>query len=471
MCNAHIMRTVISRLSKFLLTIMVALAGGPCIWAQTMAITDVTVINPGTQAVLPHRTVVIERGRIRSIQAGAVKRLGNTRLISGSHKFLIPGLWDAHVHLTKAGPLSLPLFVANGVTGVRDMGSDFSEVAKWRSDIEVGRLVGPRIKTAGQMIESRANVERMKREGTVEPVDRLRIGVANAEEARAAVRRLARQGVDHIKMRTTPDADTFRAVAAEATEQKLPFAAHPLAAPEELMRVGLRSVEHFLAFPPVDGAPAERRALFQKMAQSRLFMSDTGVNLDALIALPYDEVKQRIEDVDGKLDPRRPYVCGYLIADWREQAEELKDPETAKAYQSLREQLPDYYRNIREMREAGVKFLAGTDTAVVLMYPGFSLHDELQKMVRDFGFTQMEVLRIATSNVSEFYGAEQRFGAIEVGQAADLLLLDADPLVDIQNTTKIRGVMAQGRWFDRTALDNLLRETKQAATSGCHSIR
>jgi imidazolonepropionase-like amidohydrolase len=459
-------------LRKFLITIMVALAGVPVMPAQTMAIMDVTVINPKTEAVLPHRTVVVERGRIRSIQPGTIKPPRNTPLISGSQKFLIPGLWDAHVHLTKAGPLSLPLFVANGVTGVRDMGSDLSEVAKWRSQIEAGQLVGPRIRTAGPMIESRANVERMKREGTVEPVDRLRIGVANAEEARAAVRRLAREGVDHIKMRTTPDLDTFRAVAAEATEQKLAFAAHPVAAaPEELMRLGLRSVEHFLAFPPVDGTPAERRALFQKMAQSRLFMSDTGVNLDALIALPYDQVKQRIEDIEGRLDPRRPYVCGYLVADWREQTEELKEAETAKAYQSLREQLPNHYRNIREMREAGVKFLAGTDIAVVLMYAGFSLHDELQKMVQDFGFTPLQVLRIATSNVPEFYGEEQRLGAIEVGQAADLLLLEADPLVDIRNTTKIHGVMAQGRWFDRTALDNLLRQIKQAATSGCDGLR
>ena len=123
------------------------------------------------------------------------------------------------------------------------------------------------------------------------------------------------------------------------------------------------------------------------------------------------------------------------------------------------------------MRQAGVKILAGTDTGVVLMYPGFSLHDELQKMVQDFGFTPMEVLRIATSNVPEFYGEEQRFGAIDLGQVANLVLLDADPLVDIRNTTKIRGVMTQGRWFNRTALDNLMRAVKRAATSGCHSLR
>jgi hypothetical protein len=294
-----------------LIAILLARAGVLGLGAQTMAITDVTVINPRAQAVLPHRTVVVERGRILRIEPNSLTVPRDAHLIDGKQKYLIPGLWDAHVHLSKTGVLSLPLFVANGVTGVRDMGSDFSEVAKWRSQIKAGQLVGPRIKTPGQMLESRANVERMKREGTVESVDRLRIGVANPEEGRAAVRRLAREGVDHIKMRTTPDLGTFRAVAAEATEQKLPFAAHPIASPEELMQVGLRSVEHFLAFPPVDGTRAERHTLFQKMAQSRLFMSDTGVNLDVLTALPYDEVKRRVEDTAGKLDPRRRYVCGY----------------------------------------------------------------------------------------------------------------------------------------------------------------
>jgi imidazolonepropionase-like amidohydrolase len=211
----------VSRLFPFAL---LAMTGIPGAWAQTTAITDVTVINPRNQSVLAHRNVIVERDRIVEIRPSSHGPLApGTRLIDGKEKFLIPGLWDAHVHLTKAGVLSLPLFVANGVTGVRDMGSDFREVAAWRSQIEAGTLVGPRIKTSGQMLESRANVERMKREGTVEPVDRLRIGVANAAEGRAAVARLARQGVDHIKMRTTPDLETFLAVADEAKGRGLPF--------------------------------------------------------------------------------------------------------------------------------------------------------------------------------------------------------------------------------------------------------
>src|SRR6266851_129555 len=130
--------------------------------------------------------VVIDAGRIRSIVAASSRVPKNARLIDGKKKFLIPGLWDAHVHLTKTGALSLPLFVANGVTGVRDMGSDLAEVAAWRAQIDRGERIGPRIKTSGQILESSANVERMKREGTVEPVDRIRLGIATPDEARAA---------------------------------------------------------------------------------------------------------------------------------------------------------------------------------------------------------------------------------------------------------------------------------------------
>jgi predicted amidohydrolase YtcJ len=166
----------------FLTTIFVVFAGVCDIPAQTTTIRDVTIINPRTQAVLPHRTVVVEAGRISSIQPSSETPPRDAQVINGQQKYLIPGLWDAHVYLSKAGVLSLPLFIANGVTGVRDMGSDLTEVAKWRYQIAAGQLVGPRIKTPGQMLESSANVERMKREGTVEPVDRLRIGVANPEE-------------------------------------------------------------------------------------------------------------------------------------------------------------------------------------------------------------------------------------------------------------------------------------------------
>ena len=441
--------------------ILCTIFGNGCLLAQTTAITNVTIINPRDKTVEHHQTVLIKGKRITAVQPLSARIPADAIIVAGAGKFLIPGLWDAHVHLTKLGILSLPLFIANGVTSVRDMGSDLAEVARWRSQIESGRLIGPHIKTPGQMLESRANVDRMKREHTVEPVDRLRIGVGNPAEGRAAVDRLAAAGVDHIKMRTTPDLATFLAVGDEARRRHLPFAAHPVASPDELIQAHLRSVEHFLAYPPITLPREQRELLFRRIAASGMFMSNTMANLPGL-ELPVEQARARLNDTTGKLDPLRKYVCGYLVEDWREQAEELKDYP-----KSFRTELIGEYKNFQELREAAVPFLAGTDTAVLFMYPGFSLHNELHDLVTKVGFTPMDVLRIATYNPFTFYGEDRDRGTIQVGQPADLVLLDADPVADIRNTKKIRGVMVSGRYFDRASLNSLLAEVEQHAQANC----
>ena len=444
------------------LLVLFALISGGWLGAQTTAITDVTVINPRDGRVEAHKTVLISGKQIVAVQPSSQSVTAEATQIAGAGKFLIPGLWDAHVHLTKLGVLSLPLFIANGVTSVRDMGSDFAEVSRWRSQIESGTLLGPHIKTPGQMLESRANVERMKREQTIEPVDRLRIGVGNPEEGRVAVDRLAVLGVDHIKMRTTPDLATFLAVGDEARRRHLPFAAHPVASPDELIRAHLGSVEHILAYPAINLPPSERNALFKRIAASGMFMSNTMANIPGL-ELTVTQAKARLNDTTGTVDPLRKYVCGYLVKDWREQAEELKDYPKSFHADMLAE-----YQNFREMRKAGVLFLAGTDGAVLFVYPGFTLHDELEDLVNTVGFSPMEVLRIATYNPFAFYGEKER-GTIQAGQPGDLVLLDADPAADIRNTKKIRGVMMSGRYFDRAALDDLLAQVEDHARSSCES--
>ncbi len=189
-------------------------------------------------------------------------------------------------------------------------------------------------------------------------------------------------------------------------------------------------------------------------------------NFDGLMSVPYAEAKKIVADTAGSVDSRRKYLCGYLIEDWREQVEESKDA----PYESLRKDLPIIYREFREMREEGVPYLAGTDAGVLFIYPGFSLHDELEKLVRIVGFTPMDALRIATAGMAEFYKAAKRFGAVEPGQQADLVLLDADPLADIRNTRRIAGVSIRGRWLDRAELDLLLQKVERSAQSGCRDF-
>ena len=172
------------------------------LFGQTIAITGVTVIDPGSRAVSPNQMVVVEAGVIQSVEKFTGRAPKGARQIDGKGRYLIPGLWDSHVHLTKVGESALPLFIANGVTSVRDVGSNLEEVASWRAQIESGSRLGPRIRTSGQILESKANFERMLMEGGVEPYARIRIPIANPGDAQAAVRRLAAAGADHIKLRT-----------------------------------------------------------------------------------------------------------------------------------------------------------------------------------------------------------------------------------------------------------------------------
>ena len=418
----------------------------------------VSVVDTAAGTLRAGMVVEVADGRITRVARATGARPANAVVVDGAGKFLIPGLWDSHVHLTKLGASSLPVFIANGVTSVRDMGSDLGEVLQWRRDIASSTRVGPRIKTPGQILESAANVERMKREGTVEPVDRIRVSVGSPEEARDAVTRLADGGADFLKVRTVTDEATLRAIAAAARSRGLRLTGHPVTSPDGLIDIGIDSVEHVLTFPPLDIPFAQRRALFERMRTAAVRMGTTTVNLEQSVLVPYDTAVSRL-----KSDPLRRYVGEYLASDWSEQVEEKKGPEAARALEDFARALPQTYRDLREMHAAGVEFLAGSDAAVVFMYPGFSLHGELDSLVHHVGLTTAEALRAATINPTRFFGLERELGAIRLGYRADLVLLESNPLNDIRATGRIAGVMHDGRWLDRHDLDALLEAAAREA--------
>lgn len=426
----------------------------------------VGVVDLDARVVRPDMTVVVAGGRITRVEpagapAGAVADTpapGPTTVIDGRGRVLIPGLWDTHVHLTKLGPGALAAFLANGVTSVRDMGSDLAEVGRWRREIDAGGRPGPRIKTAGQILETPTHVARMKRGRTVEPVDRLRIAVGTPDEARAAVARLAGGGVDLVKVRSIENVPTLRAIARAARARGLPLAGHPVASPDTLIATGVTDVEHLLTYPPLATAPSARRALYARLRRAGVWMGTTTVNFEGSVLVPYDTAVARL-----RTDALRRYVSRYLATDWAEQVEETKSPEAVAAAAAYRRQLPRLLRDLREMHAAGVRFLAGSDAAVVFMYPGFSLHGELESLVAQVGLAPADALRAATVNPAAFFGLERELGAVTAGYRADLVLLAGDPLTDVRRTRQIVGVVRDGRWFDRAALDALLERAAAEA--------
>ncbi len=428
--------------------------------SKPIVFTHVTLIDATGADAQSDMVVIVADGKIADIgKFGKIKLPKNSQLIDATGKFLIPGLWDMHVHLTKAGENTLPLFVANGITSVRDMGGDYVQLLKWRKEAADGTRLSPRIKTPGALLESAENVARMKREGTVEPVDKFRIGIATPEEARKAVDLMASLGVDFIKFRTIASPETYKAIAEESKAKGLLFVGHQSGSPETMVDAGQKSIEHYI-YPPIITSP-KHAEIYKKMAESGVYIVPTIVVADKSLLVSYDDAKKIVEDRAGKVDFRRKYLSGYLIEDWKEQLEEKKQPSPVD-FAKLKEVL---IKDLQEMHKAGVRMMPGSDVATLLIYPGYSLHDELQLLVKYVHLTPMQAIVSATRYPAEFFGMQKTLGTIKKGKIADLVLLDANPLDDIGNTKQIAAVVAGGRYFSKELREKMLTDVEAAANS------
>jgi len=432
-----------------------------------VAIVDVR--NGGLQA---DQTVVLSRGRIISIgPAKSAKYPRAARSIDCQGLFLIPGLWDMHVHLAfgdwfpDAVEISLPLFIANGVTGVRDMGSELQVVQGWRNQIELGRLVGPHIYTSGPMLDG------------PQPRFPSSIAISTPDDARRAVADLKDRGADFIKLQSLIPRDAVLAIADEAKKQGISFVGHvpDSVRASEMSHAGMKSFEHLIGI--FEGSsPDEDDFLKGNKTEARFlatFDLERADSLAALLAknqtwqcptLVWERGGNLIDVTDFTRDTRAKYVP----APWKTQTWKRFTDEITKGYGSddlsIRKKFLDKELEVvRLLHARGVPFLAGTDTPPgVYIFPGFSLHEELQRFVAA-GFTPLEALQTATLNPALFFGLENNVGTVEIGKAADLVLLRANPLEDIANTQKIAAVIFGGRYFSGKDLEKMLAGVEATA--------
>jgi imidazolonepropionase-like amidohydrolase len=434
---------------------------------ETFAVTHVTVIDGTGSRPKTDQTVLVAGERLVSVaNSRKIKLPPDARVIDGSGKFLIPGLWDMHVHMTELPHFS-QLCIANGITGVRDMFGFMTNIYAERKAIAGGQP-GPRIVAAGRLIDG------------PKPVWPGSLTASNADEGRAAVLSAKNDGSDFIKVYSLLPRDAFFAIAAEAKHQGMVFAGHvpEVVTAAEASDAGQKSIEHLTG---VLTACSSREA---ELMQSRL---DSRPNAAALktVLETYDEKKAQslfarfkrnhtwqcptltVLDNFGHLrdssltnDARLKYIAAETLNFWNPTNDSrLKNipPEVLLLMQRAHLKREEV---VEKMQRAGVGILAGTDTPNPYCFPGFSLHDELARLVES-GLTPMQALQAATLNPARYFGRSNELGTVAPGRLADLVLLDANPLQDIHNTTRIRAVFANGRFYDRAALERFLRDAEQ----------
>ncbi len=415
---------------------------------------NVNVLPMSAELVLAQQTVIVENGKITKIgSVDSVPVPKSALVIDGTDRFLMPGLAEMHAHVTGTSKKQIErlvtLFVANGVTTIRGMLGQSSHL-RLREQFESGQTFGPRLITSGPSLNGRS--------------------VSSAADAARMVRAQQAAGYDFIKVHPGLSHREFASLAATANEIRMPFAGHvPVASGVlEALSGKMASIDHldgyFLALlPPGNGATGGYGGFFDVMLAADIDASRIPEIAAATAAagtwnVPTEVLIEQLVDgtsiVDLRLRPETRYVSRSVVDDWVAAKEALLNDrnytaETAALAISLRRRL------IFELHRAGAGLLLGSDAPQSFNVPGFSIHRELAALVAA-GLTPYEALRTGTAAVAEFLGSNT--GIVAEGREADLLLLDANPFIDIDNSDRIHGVMLRGRWLPASELAMRLKK-------------
>jgi imidazolonepropionase-like amidohydrolase len=403
--------------------------------AKRLAITNVTLIDGTGAPAAPHSTVVMEDGRITAVYRGAMPKLRDTTVLSGEGKFLIPGLWDMHAHYEQVewGPI----YLAAGVTTVRDCGNEFDFITTVRDVLASGKGIGPRLLIAG-IVDGAG------------PVSVGAITADTPEEAIAVVRRYKAAGALQIKIYSSMKPALVPVIAAETHRLGMTLTGH---VPNGMTTVqaieaGYDAINHIsflendLLGPPdrtkpvpaIDLTTPVAQHLFDVIVQHRTVIDDT-ISLSELTVRPLGVSAESLEPGLAHVAPQLAAALDFPAL----------SPERAERYARV---FPNATAVLHKLHELDVPIVAGTDQNI----PGYSLHRELEIYVEHGGFTPMQALQAATMVPARAMKMDAELGTIEKGKRADMVLLDADPLLDIHNTRRIASTISGGAVYSPAPL-------------------
>jgi len=417
---------------------------------HNIAFVNVNVVPMDRERVLYNQTVVIKDGRIVEIgPTTKVKAPKDALIVDGQSKlYLMPGLADMHTHLRYESDLSL--YVASGVTTVRNM-RGMPRHLEWRGKVEKGEILGPRIYTTGPTLSG-------PRSGFQE--------IKTKEEAFKAVAEQKKAGYDAIKVYDQLPREAYDGVIAAAKQEGLPVYGHVSSALgiEGVLKAGQASIEHaeqyvyhFYGNEYNDFGAKHISEIEKKVPEIAKATCEAGTWVCPTLGLVENYILQVDDPQKLFARPELKYTHPETLAFWRTQQKPKDSSDINKAIDRFQAEL------IRAFRDAGVRMLAGTDMYVIGFVPGFSLHRELQSLVKA-GLTPYQALETATRNAGEFMKGD--FGTVSVGQVADLILVDGNPLKDVSCVAQLKGVMVRGRWLSETELHQMQDKIEMSFAKG-----
>lgn len=474
---------------KFILIlgIVLSISSLTCTKTETadLAITNVTIIDVTGAPAKSKMTVLVRGNLISSVsRAEKIHIPKKATIVDASGKYLIPGLWDMHVHSSYTGwfakedtwfienneinkEIFFPLFVANGILGIRDLGGDLQVLKRWRQEIEQEKFIGSRIIATGPILD-----------GPKPSFPLGSIAVGSAIEGRRVVNSLLYEGADFIKVRELISRDAYFAIADECRKLGIPLAGHVPRSVNafEASDAGQKCIEHFtsswlLSLCEPDelkkGPKSFDRLLhiYSEEKANSVFKKfvDNGTWLCATLVL--DHRFSHFDEIDQSNHPGLKYIPEYWIDNnWNTYLHRKLRNYSSEGAAFSKAAFKKQLELTDLLHRSDVQLLAGTDTIGIYLVPGFSLHEELALFVKA-GLTPMEALKTATINPAKYLGIQDSLGTIEVNKIADLILLDANPLENINNTQKINAVIINGKFLSRTDLDKMLAQVEMAASN------
>jgi imidazolonepropionase-like amidohydrolase len=417
-----------------------ATAATPPAAIGSYAFVDVAVIPMDREQVLLHQTVIVDGGRISALGPIAdVSVPASATRVTGGGRYLIPGLVDAHVHLTST--TELQLYLANGVTTIFNLHGQPAHL-RWRQQVADGNLLGPTIFSTGPLFDR----------------------PHTAAEAVRLVDEQAAAGYDGIKVYNQVSSDEYTALIEAAKRKNMLLMGHVARGPgfEATVAAG-QSIAHAEEFtytffnPQRDGDNSHIVYDESRIPEAVRLTAAAGVFVTPTLSM-YRDIVRQATDLDRYLEnPDLDLLAPWVRAGLQPALNRYHNRYSPEAVRRLEVSLAFQRKLVRALAAAGVPLLTGTDATTIGPVGGVSLHEELRELVES-GLTPWQALQASTANPARYFRKADIVGTLAVGKRADLVLLSADPLADIENTRQIEGVMVGGRWLDRAALAHLVAE-------------